>query len=68
MSMKFKHGEMVRIKPNTHQERMPEHRVGIVVDSENGNAHTKFYNVMFVGTEIVLKFHEMFLESMNESG
>ena len=67
MIMKFKYGDLVRVKSNTHAEQMPEHRTGIIVEHKNGDhSHTKFYNVLFVGSDVVMRFHEMFLELLNE--
>jgi len=65
---KFKPGDLVRIRNGTHQEGMPEHRIGLVVcECETSKAYTSFYEVAFVGTDFTLKFHEMFLELKNES-
>ena len=60
---KFKPGDLVRIKDGTHQDGMPDHRVGMVVEiGETSKSYTKAYTVVFLGSDIYLKFHEMFLE------
>ena len=60
---KFKPGDLVRIKDGTHQDGMPDHRVGMIVqEGETSKSYTKAYTVVFLGTDIQLKFHEMFLE------
>jgi hypothetical protein len=68
---KFKPGMLVRIKDNTHQEKMPTHRVGLIMETipeeiDETKAYTAFYNITFIGTNITLKFHEMFLELATE--
>ena len=60
---KFKPGDLVRIKDNTHQDGIPDHRVGMIV--EDGHASERYggpYTIVFLGTDLTLKFHEMFLE------
>jgi hypothetical protein len=64
--MKFKQGDLVRVKTGTSEDGMPAHRTAVIIESQNGDAFTKFYRVMFIGSDLVLKFHEMFLESVNE--
>jgi ribosomal protein L21E len=60
---KFKPGDLVRIKDGTHQDGMPDHRVGMIMEvGETSKSYTKAYTVVFLGTDIQLKFHEMFLE------
>jgi ribosomal protein L21E len=60
---KFKPGDLVRIKDGTHQDGMPDHRVGMIVEAgETSKSYTKAFTVVFVGTDIRLKFHAMFLE------
>ena len=60
---KFKPGDLVKIKDGTHQDGMPDHRVGMIVqEGETSKSYTKAYTVVFLGTDIQLKFHEMFLE------
>ena len=60
---RFKSGDLVRIKDGTHQDGMPDHRVGMIMEvGETSKSYTKAYTVVFLGTDIQLKFHEMFLE------
>jgi len=60
---KFKPGDLVKIKDGTHQDGMPDHRVGMIVElGETSKSYTKAYTVIFLGTDVHLKFHEMFLE------
>ncbi|MHA2061112.1 MAG: hypothetical protein ACW963_02325 [Candidatus Sifarchaeia archaeon] len=68
---KFKPGMLVRIKDNTHQKNVPNHRIGLVMEAipeeiDETKAYTSFYNIAFVGTNVTLKFHEMFLEIVDE--
>ena len=66
---KFKNGDLVRIKDGTHQEGMPDHRVGMIVEvGETSKSYTKAYTVVFLGSDFTyLKFHEMFLEHLTSS-
>jgi len=65
---KFSPGDLVRIKDNTHHAGMPDHRVGMIVEvGETSKSYTKTYTVIFLGTDIQLKFHEMFLEHFTSS-
>tara|TARA_B100001250_G_scaffold397275_1_gene404208 strand:- start:189 stop:476 length:288 start_codon:yes stop_codon:yes gene_type:complete len=65
---KFKPGDLVRIKDGTHQDGMPDHRVGMIVElGETSKSYTKAYTVVFLGTDVHLKFHEMFLEHFTSS-
>ena len=69
--MKFKVGDFVRVKENTHDKQMPESRHGLIVER-----HTPRYYVKHTGyTDIwailmtngnILRFHEMFLEKVSE--
>ena len=60
---KFKPGDLVKIKDGTHQDGIPDHRVGMVVEvGETSKSYTKAYTIVFLGTDLHLKFHEMFLE------
>ena len=59
----FKPGDLVRIKDGTHQDENPAHRVGMIVEAgETSKTYTKAYTVVFLGTDVQLKFHAMFLE------
>lgn len=60
---KFKPGDLVRIKDGTHQDGIPDHRVGMIVEAgETSKSYTKAFTVVFLGTDVRLKFHAMFLE------
>ena len=60
---KFKPGDLVRIKDGTHQDEIPDHRVGMIVEAaETSKSYTKTFTVVFLGTDVRLKFHAMFLE------
>ena len=68
---KFKPGNLVRVKEKTHQDGIPKHRMGLIMETvpeeiDESRAYTAFYNVAFVGCETVLKFHEMFLELVED--
>tara|TARA_R100001510_G_C7528294_1_gene120808 strand:+ start:98 stop:328 length:231 start_codon:yes stop_codon:yes gene_type:complete len=64
---KFKPGELVKVNDLTHDSQMPTHRIGLVVEEIPATkSFTKMYTILFVGTDIELKFHEMFLESVNK--
>ena len=68
---KFKPGNLVRVKESTHQDGMPKHRMGLIMETvpeeiDESGSYTAFYNVAFVGCETMLKFHEMFLELVEE--
>tara|TARA_Y100001963_G_scaffold82840_1_gene114807 strand:- start:114 stop:326 length:213 start_codon:yes stop_codon:yes gene_type:complete len=64
VKVKFKKGDLVRVKTGIEDDDMPAHRTAVIIESQNGEARTKFYKVMFVGSDLILKFHEMFLESV----
>ena len=65
---KFKPGDLVRVKDGTHQDGMPDHRVGMVGEvGETSKSYTKAYTIIFLGTDLHLKFHEMFLERFTSS-
>ena len=65
---KFKPGDLVRIKEGTHQEGMPDHRIGMIIEGvEASGNHTNGYIVIFLGTDFRLKFHAMFLEHFTPS-
>ena len=68
LMQKFKPGDLVRIKDGTHQDEIPDHRVGMIVElGETSKSYTKAYTVVFLGTDVPLKFHEMFLEHFTSS-
>jgi ribosomal protein L21E len=65
---KYKPGDLVKVKDGTHQDGMPDHRVGMVVEvGETSKSYTKAYTIVFLGTDLHLKFHEMFLEPFTTS-
>ena len=65
---KFKPGDLVRIKDGTHDPVMPDHRVGMIIEhGEASENYTEAYTVVFLGTDVQLKFHEMFLEPFTSS-
>jgi hypothetical protein len=73
----FKVGDFVRVKDGTHQEDMPASRMGHIRGFANGSRRysaqgvtvepTDQYNV-FMTNGKMLKFHEMFLELVDEEG
>ena len=68
---KFKPGNLVRVKEKIHQDEIPKHRMGLVMETvpeeiDESRVYTAFYNVAFIGCGTVLKFHEMFLELIEE--
>ncbi len=65
---KFKPGDLVRIKDGTHQDGIPDHRIGMIIEiGETSKSYTKAYTVVFLGSDLDLKFHEMFLERFTTS-
>ena len=65
---KYKPGDLVRIKDGTHQDGIPDHRVAMIVEvGETSKSYTKAYTIVFLGTDLHLKFHEMFLEPFTTS-
>ena len=73
----FKRGDFVRVKEGTHQEGMPVNRMGHIQGFANGHRHyhakgvtvqptDQYYVYMTNGK--TLKFHEMFLELVDEEG
>lgn len=67
---KFKPGNLVRVKETTHEDAIPSHRLGLVMETvpeeiDESRSYTAFYNVVFTGGK-VLKFHEMFLELVED--
>ena len=66
--VRFKPGDLVRIKDGTHDPDIPDHRVAMIV--EDGHASERYsgpYTVVFLGTDVQLKFHEVFLEPFTSS-
>ena len=65
---KFKVGDLIKIKDGTHQAGLPVHRTGMVIEiGETSKSYTKAYTIVFLGTEVRLKFHEMFIEHLTSS-
>jgi hypothetical protein len=60
----FKTGDLVRVRPGVHQEGMPDHRLGMIVESEGHDPRylDQVYYILFLGTTKPIKFHNMFLE------
>jgi len=65
MSQMFEVGDLVRISANTHDDRMPESRIGNVVEicSVSGTYSHDFCKIYFTNG-ITLRFHRMFLEKL----
>jgi hypothetical protein len=67
--MKLKVGDLVRVKEGTHQEGMPDHRVGVVIEEvSRAHGHTPdVVQVLFLGQTRPHRFHVMFLEHFTTS-
>ena len=76
----FKPGDLVRVKEDTHQKGMPEHRVAIIieespivkatggVDKVLGESYPQdIMQILFLGQTEPLNFHVMFLEHFTTS-
>ena len=61
---KFKPGDLVRVRQGVHQDGIPDHRVGMIIESQGVDERYQdhVYHVLFLGTDQPLKFHNMFLE------
>ena len=76
-SPEFAIGDFVRVKEGTHQEDMPTSRMGHIQGYANGSRlyndkgvtvqPTDQYRV-YMTNGVTLKFHEMFLELVDEEG
>ena len=69
--MKFKVGDLVRVKDSTHDQKMPESRCGLIVERQaprSGDKHLRFTNIwnILMTNGNILRFHEMFLEKISE--
>ena len=71
--MKFKIGDLVRVKESTHDEKIPPSRSGLIVADVGSAAavnrgvssYTTIWQVLMTNG-ITLRFHEMFLEKVGE--
>jgi hypothetical protein len=66
---KFRPGDLVRVKEGTHQEGMPDHRVGVIIQ-ENDKRHDytpDIVQLLFLGQTEPLRFHVVFLEHLTSS-
>jgi len=63
--VKFKVGDLVRVKDSTNDEKIPENRHGLVVDHQppSLSGYTHICNILMTNGSI-LRFHEMFLEKV----
>jgi hypothetical protein len=68
MKQKFKTGDLVRIKENTHDSSLPENRLGLIVERLDRfeqdrlqPSYTHIWVIMMTNGKS-LRFHEMFLE------
>ena len=61
----FEIGDLVRIKEGTHQDDMPDSRVGLIIGVSKARSDAERHNVYEVRMgESILKFHQMFLEHL----
>ena len=73
MKMMFERGDFVRVNENTHDSRLPASRMGHIVGEYKTIVHytdkkpepTGIWKVFMTNGE-VLRFHEMFLEKVDE--
>lgn len=69
--MKFKVGDLVRIKDSTSDKKIPENRHGLIVechaprDYAKHMGYTDIWNILMTNGNI-LRFHEMFLEKVSK--
>ena len=71
---KFKIGDLVMVKEGTHDEKMPDNRIGLIVEEvrkptgPGGDPGVKFTAIykLCMSNGITLNFHEMFLERAGE--
>lgn len=69
----FKKGDFVRVKDTTHDERMPISRLGHILEEYETIVHYKDKKPVstenwkvFMTNGIILRFHEMFLEHVED--
>ena len=66
----IKKGDLVRVKPGTADENLPDSRIGLVLENErtNGSAGprpvTDVFIILFTNGK-TLRFHEMWLETVD---
>ena len=62
----FKIGDLVRIKEGTHQDDMPDSRVGLIIGVTHARSDAERHSIYEVQMgDLILKFHQMFLEKLN---
>ena len=63
---KFKIGDLVRIREGTHQDDMPESRVGLIIGVSPARSDADRHSIYEVQMgDLILKFHQMFLEKLS---
>ena len=75
MKRRFNIGDLVRVKEGTHDEKMPDSRMGLIieeVDDPKGTGrdpHRKFTSIykLWMTNGQTLNFHEMFLEKAKKN-
>ena len=61
----FEIGDLVRIKEGTHQDDMPDSRVGLIVGVAHARSDAERNTIYEVQMgQLILKFHQMFLEHL----
>jgi len=61
----FEIGDLVRIKEGTHQDDMPDSRVGLIIGVAHARSDAERHTIYEVQMgELILKFHQMFLEHL----
>ena len=72
---KFKVGDLVRIKDGTHDEKLPDSRMGLIIEEVKDqmgprrDPHIKFTSIykLWITNGQTLNFHEMFLEKAEKN-
>ena len=67
----FKVGDLVRVREGTHDERMPDSRTGLIIETAQEKMWDSQYPPdgiykLWMTIGVTLKFHEMFLEPVAE--
>ena len=69
--MKFKVGDLVRVKGGTEDVLMPDSRMGLIIEevSHRGPSGPQFTSIfhLWMTNGSTLKFHEMFLEHVKRN-